>query len=299
METDGRVMCALADTRVGREALSVAEWFAEALDTSLLLAHVFDPGGVPAPPRREMVLASITDDDLEAAARFGAQRLLDRAAETVSNVEVHTVMPEGSPVPALLEVASTHGATVLVTGTAARSGLDRVLIGSVSSELAAHAPCPAIAVSRAPALREPGPIVAGYDGSGHSVRAAHHAAGLAARMGRDLVLVHASGGGDEEVAVDPDLPRQLYAYAAASPGEAKRRPNAFEVRMAVEEGDAVQVLGTVGREQAAPLIVTGTRGRNVVTTALLGSVTTQLVRTAGRPIGIVPASAGGTPRARP
>jgi nucleotide-binding universal stress UspA family protein len=40
----------------------------------------------------------------------------------------------------LLRLAESHSA-VLVTGTAARTGLDRILIGSVSSALAAAAPC--------------------------------------------------------------------------------------------------------------------------------------------------------------
>jgi nucleotide-binding universal stress UspA family protein len=289
------VMCAFVDTRDSRHALRAAEWLAGALDTSLVVAHAFDPGGVPVLPRREMALASVTEDDLERAARLGARRMLERAAETVTDVAVRTEMPKGLPVPALLEAAAAHDATLLVAETAARAGPDRVLIGSVASELAAHAPCPMIAVPRAAALSEPGPIVAGYDGSAHSERAARHAASLAARMGRDLLLVHGAGGGDEEVSVDPELPRALYAAAASSGEPTTHARDGFEVRLAVEEGHPVDVLAAVAREQAAPLIITGTRGRNAVTTALLGSVTAQLVRVAGRPIGMVSASAGNDP----
>jgi nucleotide-binding universal stress UspA family protein len=288
------VMCAFEDTRDSQHALRAAEWLAGALDTSLVLAHVFDPGGVPVLPRREMALASVTEDDLERAARLGARRILERAAETVTDVAVHTEMPEDLPVPALLEAATAHDATLLVAGTAARAGLDRVLIGSVAGELAAHAPCPMIAVARAAALSEPGPIVAGYDGSTHSERAARHAARLAARMGRHLVLVHAAGE-DEQVSIDPELPRALYAAAASSGEPTTNARDGFEVRLAVEEGHPVDVLAAVAREQAAPLIITGTRGRNAVTTALLGSVTAQLVRVAGRPIGMVSGSARNDP----
>ena len=45
-----------------------------------------------------------------------------------------------------------------------------VLIGSVTSELAARSPCPVIAVPRAAAREEPGPVLAGYDGSDHGLR---------------------------------------------------------------------------------------------------------------------------------
>ena len=85
-----------------------------------------------------------------------------------------------------------------LTGTAARVGLNRILIGSVTRELAAHSPCPLIAVPRAAALEEPGPVLAGYDGSDHGLRAARHAAALAAQLKRDLVLVHVEPG-DEVV----------------------------------------------------------------------------------------------------
>ena len=57
----------------------------------------------------------------------------------------------------------------------------------------------------------------------------------------------------------------------------------------------VQVLAALGREEAAALLVTGTRGRNALSSALLGSVSVGLVSAAGRPVVLVPASAGETP----
>ena len=114
-------------------------------------------------------------------------------------------------------------------------------------------------------------------------------------MGRDLALVHAAGSGKEQVSVDPKLPRQLYAAAASSGEPTRPTREGFEVRLAVEEGQPVDVLATIAREQSAPLIITGTRGRNVIATALLGSVAAELVRVAGRPIGMVSASAGDDP----
>jgi nucleotide-binding universal stress UspA family protein len=73
---------------------------------------------------------------------------------------------------------------------------------------------------------------------------------------------------------------------------------AFDVRVALGRGDPVQVLAGIAHEQDAPLIVTGWRGRNVLATAVLASVTATLVATAGRPIGVVPASAGDSLSAR-
>jgi nucleotide-binding universal stress UspA family protein len=99
-------------------------------------------------------------------------------------------------------------------------GLDRILIGSVTSELAAHSPCPVVAVPRAAALEEPGPVLAGYDGSEHALRAARHAAALAAQLKRDLVLVHVAKRGDEVLSPDRELADELSAPYSARPAQA-------------------------------------------------------------------------------
>jgi nucleotide-binding universal stress UspA family protein len=143
------------------------------------------------------------------------------------------------------------GATLLVCVTAARRGLQHLLQGSVSGVLAADASCPVMVVPPELALREPVPVVVGNDGSEHGRRAVRHAEALAARLDRDLVLLH------------------------------------------VEDGDPVVGLARAGREQRACMTVTGTRGRGPLHGRLLGSVSTGLVRAAGRPVVLVSARAGG------
>ena len=288
------VVCAIDDGEASRDAVRAAEWLAKALDTGLVLAHAFDPMGIPARPRHEMIARDITDDDLEDVARRTARLLLRDAAASVTGVEFATELVEGQIVAELLELAEARWATLLVAGTAARGGIERLLAGSVSGALATAAPCPLVAVPRGATLEEPGPVVAGYDGSTHSLRAARHAAALAARLGRELVLLHVTAG--EAVRPDEQLARELYAAGVSGLGDDPgRRALDLTVRLAVEEGDPVQVLAAVAREEAAALIVTGTRGRNPLSSALLGSVSVGLVGAAGRPVALVPASAGETP----
>ena len=291
---DRPVICAVEDGEVSRHAVQVAAWLARAFNTELVLAHAFDPMGIPARPRNEMLARGITDDDLEHVARRAARLLLRDAAGSVTDVDVATELIEGQVVAELLRLADARWATLLVAGTAARAGIDRVLVGSVSSALAAAAPCPVVAAPRAAALDEPGPVVAGYDGSDHSLRAARHAAAMAARLERELVLMHVTG--DEGVRPDEELARELYAAGLRGVGDDPGRPALdLKVRLAVEEGDPAQVLAAVGREEKAVLLVTGTRGRNALSSALLGSVSVGLVRAAGRPVALVPPSAGEAP----
>ena len=288
------VMCAIEEGDASRHAVRAAAWLAGALGAELVLAHGFDPMHIGARPRDEMLAQGITDDDLEHAARRAARLLLDHTAASVPGVDVATELVEGDVVTELLRLAEARRATLLVAATAALGGLERVLVGSVSGALAAAAPCPVVAVPRGAALEEPGPVVAGYDGSAHSLRAARHAASLAARLGRELVLLNVTG--DEGVRADEELARELYAAGVGGLGDDPGRPALdLKVRLAVEDGDPVQVLAAVAREQAAALLVTGTRGRNALSSALLGSVSVGLVRAAGRPVALVPASAGEAP----
>jgi nucleotide-binding universal stress UspA family protein len=64
------------------------------------------------------------------------------------------------------------------------------------------------------------------------------------------------------------------------------------VRVRVEDGDPVEELTSAGRQQRACLTVTGTRGRGPLRGQRFGSVSTGLVRTAGRPVMLVSEHAG-------
>ncbi len=63
------------------------------------------------------------------------------------------------------------------------------------------------------------------------------------------------------------------------------------VHMQVEDGDPVDALARAAHEQRACLAVVGTRGRGPLRGQLFGSVSTDLVRAAGRPVMLVSAHA--------
>ena len=101
---------------------------------------------------------------------------------------------------------------------------------------------PRVAVPRAAALEEPGPVLAGYDGSDHGLRAARLAAALAAQLKRDLVLVHVAKPGDEVVRPDRELAGELYAAAVAAPRSGPDGPLDLAVSVVRESGDPADVL---------------------------------------------------------
>jgi len=63
----------------------------------------------------------------------------------------HAILPIGSPAQLILEEAQATQADLIVVTSHGRSGLSRLVLGSVSEYLARHAPCPVMV------LRQPAP----------------------------------------------------------------------------------------------------------------------------------------------
>jgi nucleotide-binding universal stress UspA family protein len=108
-------------------------------------AWSFVPSAVVADPGVLPVAASTMIDDLELE-RAAAGQLLDAAlAETLgADAAVDRVVTEGSPGDVLVEAA--QGADLVVVGSRGRGGIKSALLGSISTHVAHHAPCPVVIV---------------------------------------------------------------------------------------------------------------------------------------------------------
>jgi nucleotide-binding universal stress UspA family protein len=189
------VICAFEAAAPARRAVEAAAWIADALRAPLDVVHVFDAGAQAAVPRHgdfaDPLLREELRDRIDERTRARMGSLLRSVVEPLPNDHVETRLLEGLVVPTLHNAAARRRAVLLVSGTAARAGLQHVLQGSVASRVAANAPCPVVMVRADTALAEGGPVLVGDDGSDHALRAVHHAAALAGRLGRELVRMEA------------------------------------------------------------------------------------------------------------
>jgi nucleotide-binding universal stress UspA family protein len=197
-QVDGQpVICAFQDAPPARRAVDAAAWLAHALRTPLEVIHVFDAGAQAAVPRHGDFADPLRRQELrvriDERTRARMRSVLSSVVDRLSNDRVEAVVLEGLVVATLHEAAAERRAALLVSGTAARGGLQHVLEGSVTGTLAAGAPCPVVTVRADMAIGEPGPVLVGDDGSDHAHRARHHAAALADRLGRELIPIRAHG----------------------------------------------------------------------------------------------------------
>ncbi|MET0772841.1 MAG: universal stress protein [Candidatus Limnocylindrales bacterium] len=101
-------------------------------------------GAAAEPPARDEDEEVIEANDL-------TNDVVDHAVEW--GIEATPLVWEGEPADAILAAAESEGADVIVIGSSGRSGVGRMLMGSVSDDVIRRAPVPVMVV-RAPRERE-------------------------------------------------------------------------------------------------------------------------------------------------
>lgn len=181
-------------------------------------------------------------------------------------------------------------AHALVSGTRGRGRAADTFLGSVSHRLARHSSCPLIVV-RPPSNPTAARIVAGVDGSRESIAALRFACHRASFTNEPVVALHAWNPGHINVDDDGQLPQRVgqrskVAEMLVAECIAQMRDEFPHVS---KEPDTVPLTPTVALTEAsahASLVVTGSRGRGVVTGLLLGSVSQHLLSHAHCPVAV-------------
>jgi len=133
-------------------------------------------------------------------------------------------------------------------------------------------------------------ILVGTDGSEHAQRAVRWAAELAAQTGAEVVAVHSVG----LLVTTPDGPVPSTPFhdrlRSQLEGEwtAELRGAGVPVRCRLVEGSAVTALLQAAEDEAADLVVVGSRGAGGFSDLHLGSTSHQVALYADRPVTIVP-----------
>lgn len=203
-------------------------------------------------------------------------------------VEATGTMPTGVSWSRLVEIADDDPEIeLIVMGTHGRTGLKRVVLGSVAEKVVRHAPC-SVLVARARGTGEPAPftdVLVPVDFSVSSHVAVDRAAQLVRPGGSGITLLHVI---EAPVAVngevfDLSFMRELdQASTAALDDIAKKLERKVDVpvKTRVRVGYAGgQILSVLDHEPAAyDLVVMGSHGRTGLKRALLGSVAEKVVR---------------------
>ena len=249
----------------------------------VVLTHVVEASGMEGPIIAEKV------DEVRDKLRVSAAEL---EAEGL-NVEVR--VPTGDPFDTIVGLATEAGVDAIVCGSHAKGLMTQLVAGSVSERLLRDAPVPMLLV-RFDLLKNQG-----------------DPKNLLKRFGEKVLLptdfsLSASHAFSSAMELPKGLIKTLYLMHVIDPGltgEKLRKMEEgaeFHLRnlqaMAQQEGISASIVIRRGEPQRSILeelderratgVITGTRGRNAIQEALLGSVSMTLLRQASCPVMIVP-----------
>jgi universal stress protein A len=127
-----------------KKALDYAVGLAEKFAAKLLLLHVVEIPPYPVEGYAPPSLAATFLEDLERQATEELARWLPEGAP--QNVEVTRAVTIGSPYRTILETAEAEGVDLIVMATIGRTGISRLVMGSVAERIVRHATCPVLTI---------------------------------------------------------------------------------------------------------------------------------------------------------
>lgn len=149
MERFERILACTDFSETGDRGIRKAFGLCNEATTKLILAHVADPPPLPNPMYAHYCEEHPWDHDvqtkIEAKAKAGLEALVPEAFKNLQ-VELVYEVPHGAIVECIFGLVKEHDADLLVVGTHGRSGIERILLGSVTERIVRLAPCPVLVV---------------------------------------------------------------------------------------------------------------------------------------------------------
>jgi nucleotide-binding universal stress UspA family protein len=138
-----KICCAVDFADPSRVAMEAAADLARRFEAELTLVHV---AARPAPAASDVLVSSRAI--VEAQAREDVETLARWRGEAEARVHrpVRSRALSGDPAAQIVRFAREERCDLLVVGTHGRTGIPRLVLGSVSEHVARHGPCPVLVV---------------------------------------------------------------------------------------------------------------------------------------------------------
>ncbi|MCK9418259.1 MAG: universal stress protein [Nitrospirae bacterium] len=181
--------------------------------------------------------------------------------------------------------AAKNKVSMIIMGRRGRSGLKRLMMGSVTSRVIGHAPCNVLVVPKA-AQVDFKSIVVATDGSKYSLAAASEAIGLAKQNKSELTVISVVPS-ELMTPTDIDLTmthKELIADKEMHEAEKNvksvkeaAQKEGVAVKAFVMSGRPADAIIEIARDKNADLIVLGSHGRTGLEKLLMGSVAERVI----------------------
>jgi len=291
-----RALVPLDGSRAAEAILPYIERIAGPLEMEIVLIMA-----VSLAPEEVIGVAPRFGQDSPAHREGAAQRYLESPVTDLrtKGVRARARVALGEPAAAIVAAAREAGADLIAMTTHGRSGLGRLLFGSVAESVLRAAPIPVFLLRMTETARAATApttearlsverVLFATDFSDAALAAWPTARSLAAAFEAQVILEHVI----PPLTYREDLPRETFApYLAEARAKAEREldklraeAGGLKVKPRVDEGWPADQIVRAAAEERADLIVMGTMGRSGVGRVLVGSVAAHVVRVASCPV---------------
>ncbi len=283
-----KILLATDGSEYGEGAIREAIKLAKACASNLTVLSVIDYNA-----EFEALAPQIVEKKEKAARKF-LDAIEARARQ--EGIDCESLILEGEDVyRSITDEALKKKSTMIVMGRRGRTGLKRLVIGSVTARVIGHSPCNVLVVPKDAQLDFKNIVVA-TDGSKYSTAAVSEAVAIAKRNGSALTVISAM---PSELLTPTDIDFTMNQQQLIAEQEMKEtEKNAKEAKeTAQKEGVDVKAFVLSGRpyeaiiqtaqETKADLIVLGSHGRTGIEKFLMGSVAERVILLSSCPILVV------------
>jgi nucleotide-binding universal stress UspA family protein len=225
---------------------------------------------------------------------------------THDEIQLELVVNEGTAADSILSLAQARNVDLIVIGTHGRRGFDRLVLGSVTDRVMRTAPCPVLAISKAPHesmghdskvhestakgeerrhVHHLSRILFCTDFSRNAERALNYAISVTTEYNAELTLLHVL-----EEAPSPAKGKEAIATAAEQLDKlivSTERKN-LKVKTVVRIGKPYQEIIQLAVEAQIDTVIMGVSGRGALDRAVFGSTTYRVMQLGPCPVLAVP-----------
>jgi nucleotide-binding universal stress UspA family protein len=269
-----QILCPADFSNLSADALRYASMLARCGRARLVVAYA--ESFSPPPYFTEGQLGELERQTRDAfrGAESAMRRFVDAEldAEAASATEVRIV--EAMPVDGILRLTRDIKADLIVMGTHGRSGMNRLMLGSVAERLLRESEVPVLTVrgDTAAAMTPPKTILCPVNNTPAAREALSMAAHLASCLGGNVVALHVK---------EDHAGQGIGDLCAWVPDDVRSHCTIKEL---TRDGDAAEEIVSLAKETPCDLLVIGARHRRFFDSTVLGSTTARVVRHAPCPV---------------
>lgn len=208
-------------------------------------------------------------------------------------IEVESLLCEGEPPDAIVEIALEKKADLIMLGTYGRRGFKRLLMGSVTSQVVVNSPVDVLVVKKpcTECTGEYKSILVPFDGSPSGQKALERACHLSKIDNAEVNILYVIPRYEEMVeffkssSIKTSLLQEAQKIIDTAKGIASKL--GVSVKDEIQEGNAAEKIVEASKKLEHGLIVMGSYGYTGVNKAIIGSTAERVITNAACPILVV------------